>query len=111
MKLGLTDDEINILNMSVKKRDYYYKSTAGSRLFQLNLGPIELALFRGKETAFKMPDENGNINIVSWNSFQQYLLSQRKPDERPRKEVDRILDIQGIEFRHYLKDYEWENFL
>ena len=111
MKLGLTDDEINILNMSVKKRDYYYKSTAGSRLFQLNLGPIELALFRGKETAFKMPDENGKIKIVSWNSFQQYLLSQRKPDERPRKEVDRILDIQGIEFRHYLKDYEWEKFL
>ncbi|MGE5606980.1 MAG: TraM recognition domain-containing protein, partial [Bacteroidota bacterium] len=40
---GLNDTERNIIACSIPKRQYYYKSLAGSRLFELALGPIALA--------------------------------------------------------------------
>lgn len=41
--IGLTDREIEILVMATPKRDYFFTSPAGRRLFQLELGPIALA--------------------------------------------------------------------
>ena len=46
---GLTDTEIQILAYAQKKRDYYYRSTVGRRLFSLDLGPVALA-FAGMST-------------------------------------------------------------
>jgi type IV secretion system protein VirB4 len=40
---GLTDTEIEILAGAQKKRDYYYRSVKGRRLFRLDLGPVGLA--------------------------------------------------------------------
>jgi type IV secretion/conjugal transfer VirB4 family ATPase len=40
---GLNDREVEIIAMATPKRQYYYKSTAGSRLFELALGPLTLA--------------------------------------------------------------------
>ena len=40
---GLTDTEITILTRVQKKRDYYYRSSRGRRMFSMNLGPIALA--------------------------------------------------------------------
>lgn len=40
---GLSDTEIEILASAQKKRDYYYRSSKGRRLFRLNLGPVGLA--------------------------------------------------------------------
>lgn len=40
---GLNSREIEIISMATAKRQYYYKSTYGSRLFELALGPIALA--------------------------------------------------------------------
>ena len=40
---GLSDTEIGILAGAQKKRDYYYRSTQGRRLFTLDLGPVALA--------------------------------------------------------------------
>jgi type IV secretion system protein TrbE len=40
---GLTETEIEILAHAQKKRDYYYRSVRGRRLFTLDLGPIALA--------------------------------------------------------------------
>ncbi len=42
--MGLTTAEIEILARAQKKRDYYYRSVKGRRLFQLGLGPAALAL-------------------------------------------------------------------
>ena len=42
--LGLNTREIEIVATATRKRDYYYKSTSGSRLFDLNLGPVALTL-------------------------------------------------------------------
>jgi type IV secretion system protein VirB4 len=41
---GLSDTEIGILARAQKKRDYYYRSVNGRRLFRLDLGPVGLAL-------------------------------------------------------------------
>jgi type IV secretion system protein VirB4 len=42
-EFGLTDTEITILAHAQKKRDYYYRSVKGRRLFRLDLGPVALA--------------------------------------------------------------------
>jgi type IV secretion system protein VirB4 len=42
-KIGLSDAEIGILAHAQKKRDYYYRSVKGRRLFRLDLGPAALA--------------------------------------------------------------------
>jgi type IV secretion system protein VirB4 len=41
--VGLTTAEVHILAKAQKKRDYYYRSTKGRRLFELGLGPAALA--------------------------------------------------------------------
>ena len=41
--LGLNDREISIIQGAVPKRHYYVKSSAGSRVFELGLGPVALS--------------------------------------------------------------------
>ncbi|HVH10943.1 MAG TPA: hypothetical protein VM736_14195, partial [Gemmatimonadales bacterium] len=41
--LGLNDREIAILALATPKRDYFFKSPRGSRLFDLGLGPVALS--------------------------------------------------------------------
>lgn len=41
--LGLNDREISIIQGATAKRHYYVKSSAGSRLFELGLGPVALS--------------------------------------------------------------------
>lgn len=41
---GLQDFEIEAISHAVMKRDYYYKSPLGSRMFQLDLDNVQLAL-------------------------------------------------------------------
>jgi type IV secretion system protein VirB4 len=43
-RLGLTAREISVIARAVPKRDYYFTSPRGSRLFELSLGPIARAL-------------------------------------------------------------------
>lgn len=57
--LGLSDRQIDIIAQSQPKRDYYYQSRLGNRLFQLGLGPIALA-FAGTGT----PDDQRAIDDV-----------------------------------------------
>lgn len=41
---GLNNRQIDIIGMAEPKRDYYYQSPVGARLFELGLGPISLIL-------------------------------------------------------------------
>jgi type IV secretion system protein TrbE len=41
--IGLTEREIELLTSATPKRDYFFTSPAGRRLFQLELGPVALA--------------------------------------------------------------------
>ncbi len=42
--LGLGSREIDIVARALRRREYYFKSPSGSRLFDLNLGPVAHAL-------------------------------------------------------------------
>lgn len=107
-KLGLKTEEIMLLAGSKKKRDYYVKCPSGTRKFQLALGPIELALFRGRETAIKLEGHG----IVKWEYIQKFLLKERiQKDGRIRCMVDKILDLQNVEYKRYLEDVEWKDWL
>lgn len=107
-KLGLSSEEINILSMTTKKRDYYYKSTSGTRLFQLSLGPLQLALFRGYDTKIKM----NNGEIVQWSEVLKFLIDKRNQSGKNTAYVDYILDMQKVEFRKYLSDIpNWKEWL
>jgi len=46
---GLNDRQIGIIARAIPKREYYYQSALGARLFDLDLGPIALA-FAGAST-------------------------------------------------------------
>ena len=43
-QFGLENHEIAALSQAVMKRDYFYKSPGGSRMFKLSLDPFQLAL-------------------------------------------------------------------
>ena len=49
---GLSESEIELVARSQKKRDYFYKSSLGTRLFRLDMGPIQLGLITGQDHAF-----------------------------------------------------------
>jgi type IV secretion system protein VirB4 len=55
-KIGLTPRQIEILSYATPKRQYYYTSPLGQRLFDLGLGPIALAFVgaSGKEDLVKV---------------------------------------------------------
>ena len=73
-RFGLNDRQIELIARSVPKRDYYYQSQRGNRLFELGLGPIGLALC-GKSSADDQKridriikemqnDPNGSVTFV-----------------------------------------------
>lgn len=44
-KFGLNETEIGIVKALVPKKEYYYKSSLGSRIFDLKLSPLEAAFY------------------------------------------------------------------
>ena len=56
---GLNDRQIEIIAQATPKRDYYYQSRLGNRLFDLDLGPVALAF-----TAAASPAEQRDISQV-----------------------------------------------
>ncbi len=51
---GLNDRQIDILATATPKRDYYFQSPAGNRLFELGLGRTALALCSGGSSSVQM---------------------------------------------------------
>ena len=43
-RFGLNDTQIQLIAQSTPKRDYYFQSRAGNRVFDLNLGPVALSI-------------------------------------------------------------------
>lgn len=86
-KFGLEDSEINLLSKLQKKMDYFYKSSMGTRRFQLSLDELQLA-------------------ILTCNSEEHKLLDklEEKFGKNTGKElVEEILKAKGIEYK-YLTD-------
>ena len=97
-KFGLGTEEIQMLSQARKKRDYYYKSPSGSRLFQLSLGPITLGLMRQQDQSVKTPKGE----MVRWNDYCRFLLDLKNNQEIAKGFVEEILDMQGIRYKNYL---------
>jgi type IV secretion system protein VirB4 len=50
-EFGLTESEIQLIASATMKRDYFYTSPMGRRLFQLDLGPLTLSLIGSPDHA------------------------------------------------------------
>jgi len=98
-RFGLTSDEINLLSLSRKKKDYYFKSTMGTRLFRIDAGPIFLGLMRQQDDI--ITDEEGDK--IRWGDYCKYLLEKRAKGEG-RGFAQEILDMQGKKYKHYLSN-------
>jgi len=73
---GLNEREIEIITNSIQKREYYYKSTHGSRLFDLALGEFTLAFVgaSGKTDIakiYELKKEFGRDWIVHWLEYKR----------------------------------------
>lgn len=78
--LGCNGTEINIISDATKKRDYYYKSPVGRRLFSLGLQPVTLAFVgaSGKASvkeAMALEDQYGGEWPAEW-----IIRKAQKPD-------------------------------
>jgi type IV secretion system protein VirB4 len=69
-RIGLTTAEIQILARAQKKRDYYYRSVKGRRLFKLDLGPAALAFV--------------GLSSEADQRFLDRMLSERQPEDFAR---------------------------
>ncbi len=79
-KFGLSDTEIKIISQIQEKREYYYKSVKGCRVFDLELGPVALTfaglsddedhVFMNEIANYKPKDEHAEALLkyknVSW---------------------------------------------
>jgi type IV secretory pathway VirB4 component len=76
---GLSDTEIRILAEAQKKRDYYYRSVKGRRLFRLDLGAVGLAF-----AAMSSPDDQKVLDRivaeVPPSEYAQRILRHRRLD-------------------------------
>lgn len=70
-ELGLTLREVQLLSLAQNKRDYFFSSPAGRRMFQLELGPVALSFVAtsGKEDrteAKRMRAMHGDKWVHQW---------------------------------------------
>jgi type IV secretory pathway VirB4 component len=73
---GLTETEIQILVGAQKKRDYYYRSVKGRRLFRLDLGPVGLA-FAGMSSANDQRFLDAMVATVPPSGYAEHILRHR----------------------------------
>jgi type IV secretion system protein VirB4 len=91
---GLNDRQLSILQTATPKRDYYYQSASGSRLFQLGLGPMALAFCgagapKDQATLTRLYNQSGPKGFA-----EAYLHEVLGPT--PLKPVDAPMSIGGM---------------
>ena len=79
-KFGLNKTEIEIISKATKKKEYYYKSTKGSRLFELDLKKKTLSLIASSDLAkqnkakeLKEIYRNANDFTREWLSYGESI--------------------------------------
>jgi type IV secretion system protein TrbE len=97
-RFGLSDRQIDLIAEAAPKRDYYYVSPLGRRLFQFGLGPVALA-FTGAGSkddvlaARHMIAEHGQRWPLEWlcsrglNEWADYLDRQLHAESPPARNV------------------------
>jgi type IV secretion/conjugal transfer VirB4 family ATPase len=93
-KFGLSDRQIEIIGEAAPKRDYYYESPLGRRLFQFALGPVALAFIgagtkRDMFEARRLMAAHGELWRVEWlrqrglAEWADYLAQSYQPQAMP----------------------------
>ncbi len=75
---GLNARQAEIISRAVPKREYYYQSRQGNRLFDLNLGPIALAFCAASQKhdhqlLARLTDENGTVEFAAQYLAEKHL--------------------------------------
>ena len=68
---GLNDRQIDILAHARPKREYYYQSRLGCRLFDLGLGPVALAF-----AAASIPEDQRAIDEVTSSAASEAFAAE-----------------------------------
>ncbi|MGQ0699966.1 MAG: conjugal transfer protein TrbE [Panacagrimonas sp.] len=76
---GLNSRQIEIVAQAIPKRDYYYQSRLGNRLFDLDLGPVALA-FAGASTPQDQRDIDRVLRDAGRSDFAAAWLRHRGLD-------------------------------
>lgn len=87
-KFGLEQSEIKLLSQMVKKRDYFYKSSMGTRLFQLGLDELQLGILTCSNDEHKLLDE----------------VERNYGKNTGEELVEQILKAKKIEYLYLLED-------
>ncbi len=87
-KFGLEQSEINLLSRMIKKKDYFYKSSMGTRLFQLGLDELQLAILTCSNEEHKLLDD----------------IERRYGKNTGEELVEFILKAKRIDYMYLLED-------
>jgi type IV secretion system protein VirB4 len=93
---GLSETEIRILAAAQKKRDYYYRSVKGRRLFRLDLGAVGLA-FAGMSS----PDDQKALDRIvaeapRVEAYAERILRHRKLDWAAELVAEALSTQRGV---------------
>jgi type IV secretion system protein VirB4 len=84
--LGLDDREIEIISEMTRKKDYYYTSVYGKRVFDLALGPLTLAFVGSSKK-----EDVEIINTLSQNSKNQdWIIEYLKFKKIPSSLIEKV---------------------
>ena len=91
---GLNDRQIEILAFSVPKKDYYYTSPLGNRLFDLNLDEVSLAFCSGVSPEQKRSVKSifKNANKDSFTFSVDYLA--KKGLLKEARELSNLIEVK-----------------
>lgn len=84
--LGLNDREIEIISQMTRKKDYYYTSVSGKRVFDLALGPLTLAFVGSSKK-----EDVEIINSLSHNSKNlEWIIEYLKLKKIPSSLIEKV---------------------
>jgi type IV secretory pathway VirB4 component len=105
-KLGLARRQIEIIARATPRSQYYYASPLGSRLFNLDLGPIALALCGATghpelRRARELLAQSGDF-LAAWLAERGFgdLAARLMPKPSTRSDLPMFLDGTSAEERH-----------
>lgn len=87
-KFGLEESEINLLSKLEKKKDYFYKSSMGTRRFQLALDSLQLGILTCSSEEHKLLDK----------------VEEQYGKNTGKELVEYILQAKNIEYKYLMEE-------
>jgi len=90
---GLNERQLQILQQSIPKRDYYYQSREGNRLFELGLGDLALIF-----CAAGSPEDQTRINRVLHEHPREHFAAAYARERGLQQWADRLETFNPVTF-------------